>query len=104
MDMRTATVILFLVGTTFGLEELPLANPTQSNTQLNQDSQLDVFTDLLAHKYADSSKLKLDEFTSLWTKLVGIHNETSPQTSIEESLCIKALGQSPICQLMTRVI
>ena len=102
MDIRI-TAVLFFIGATLGVEEVSPANSTHSNVQ-SKESQLDIFTDLLTQKYAHSNTLKLSEFSSLWAQLISNHNETSPQSASEETQCIKALGQSPICQLMTRVI
>lgn len=99
MDTRTITAFLLLIGLVWGLNETQLDN----STHFLQESHLDVFTDILTQKYAESSQLKLPEFTSLWANLLTVHNQTSASPSLE-SLCNKTLVHSPICQLFTRVI
>ena len=93
------SVFLLLIGLVLGLKDSQPVNSTQPL----QESQLDVFTDILTQKYAESSQLKLPEFTSLWANLLAVHNQTSASPSLE-SLCNKTWVHSPICQLITRVI
>ncbi len=99
MDTRIISAFLLLIGLVWGLNETQLDN----STHFLQESHLDVFTEILTQKYAESSQLKLPEFTSLWASLLAVHNQTSASPSLE-SLCNETLVHSPICQLITRVI
>lgn len=99
MDTRIVAAFLLLVGLVLGLKDTQPIN----STNLLQKSQLDEVTDILTQKYAElSSQLKLPEFTSLWTNLLAINNQTSAGPSLE-SHCNKTSDQSPICQLINRV-
>lgn len=103
MGVRIVTTFLLLVIASYALEDPILANSPPSSPKT---SQMDIFIDLLSHKYAKNSPLKLSELTSLWTNLVTGHNQTSAQPLEDEALlsfCNTNFNQSPICQLITQV-
>ena len=69
MDTRIVATFLLLIGLVLGLKYTQPIN----STHLLQKSQLDEVSDILTQKYAESSQLKLPEFTSLWTNLLAIN-------------------------------
>lgn len=109
MDVHRVTVFLLLFGTCLGLEssQSALSNSTLPNVHLHQGSQLDIFANLLAHKYSSDDILKLSELSSLWANLIRNQKNTSTgRISGDETLlnlCNKNLNHSPICKLINQV-
>ncbi|KAI9553381.1 hypothetical protein GHT06_021282 [Daphnia sinensis] len=98
MDLKVIPVLLLLLGLSMELED-EKPDVSDPNKQLPNKSHLDIFAEILAHKYADDGHLKLQEFTSLWSNLLGENNNTSTSPSLD-SVCKKTLGQSAVCQLV----
>lgn len=101
MDVKIVLLLPLLIGLSMEFEHTnPQLGP---NHQLYEESHLDVFAEILTHKYAKDGKLKLTGFTSLWANLLGEGNYTSTHPQLD-SLCQETLGQSPVCQLANKVL
>lgn len=105
MDYKVITLFAILLGSTLGLEEAPSTTPPTDIPY--QDAQLAIFTELLLKKYAhDDVELKLPEFETLWTSILGVQNASSVMPHIEshnQNVCSKSLHQTPPCQWITQV-
>lgn len=102
MYLKLIPVLFLLMGVSMELEDKK-PEDSDPNKQLYKESHLDIFAKFLTHKYAEDGQLKLPEFTSLWSNLLGEGNDTSTSPPLD-SLCKETLGQSPVCQLINKCL
>ena len=102
MYFVVATGLLLVLRTSLGIQDLPPTSPSSNSTL--QKTQLDIFLDLLAHKYASTDRhLTPPEFSVLWTNLLQAYNHTLHKDDSLSTFCRNTFNHSPICELINKV-
>lgn len=102
--MDVYTVIVLVLNLAFTIDTAFALGAVEQNE--TQTSSLQMFSDLIYHKYASSSKLNISDVTRLWDNLINQPNSTSHINDIDENyenMCNKLSNNSGLCTLATKV-